>query len=149
MLRHNDGLGPPGARCQLAIHCHCRQGPLSSALPCSTTRTTPSSRGPFIDPTALLAAIPAIAFGACLLPLLLQRLGRRAAALAATTVMVSCLACVLPLAPAAFSGSTQLARLSWLPAYGLDLSLRLDGLGLLFCLLILGIGLLVVLYAAW
>jgi multicomponent K+:H+ antiporter subunit A len=35
------------------------------------------------------------------------------------------------------------------PPTGLDLSLRLDGLGLLFCLLILGIGLLVVLYAAW
>jgi multicomponent K+:H+ antiporter subunit A len=97
----------------------------------------------------LLAAIPASAFGACLLPLLLQRFGRRAAALAAAMVMMSCLACVLPLAPAAFTGSTQFARLSWLPAYGLDLSLRLDGLGLLFCLLILGIGLLVVLYAAW
>ncbi|MEF8705161.1 MAG: monovalent cation/H+ antiporter subunit A [Candidatus Accumulibacter sp. UW27] len=97
----------------------------------------------------MLAAIPASAFGACLLPLLLQRFGRRAAALAAAMVMMSCLACVLPLAPAAFTGSTQFARLSWLPAYGLDLSLRLDGLGLLFCLLILGIGLLVVLYAAW
>jgi multicomponent K+:H+ antiporter subunit A len=56
---------------------------------------------------------------------------------------------LLPLAPAAFAGDTQVARLAWLPAYGLDLSLRLDGLGLLFCLLILGIGLLVVLYAAW
>ena len=105
--------------------------------------------GPSLNPSLLLAAIPATAFGACLLPLLLQRFGRTAAAVGAATVMAACLALLLPLAPAALTGHTELARLSWLPAYGLDLSLRLDGLGLLFCLLICGIGLLVVLYAAW
>jgi multicomponent K+:H+ antiporter subunit A len=105
--------------------------------------------GPSLNPSLLLAAIPATAFGACLLPLLLQRFGRAAAAAGAATVMAACLALLLPLAPAAFTGHTELARLSWLPAYGLDISLRLDGLGLLFCLLICGIGLLVVLYAAW
>jgi multicomponent K+:H+ antiporter subunit A len=105
--------------------------------------------GPSLNPSLLLAAIPATAFGACLLPLLLQRFGRTAAAVGAATVMAACLALLLPLAPAAFAGHTELARFSWLPAYGLDISLRLDGLGLLFCLLICGIGLLVVLYAAW
>ncbi|HNG15893.1 proton-conducting transporter membrane subunit, partial [Accumulibacter sp.] len=97
----------------------------------------------------LLAAIPAIAFGACALPLLLQRLGRRAAALAAAGVMAACLGCVLGLAPAVLAGQSAFFRLRWLPAYGLDFSLRVDGLGLLFALLICAIGLLVVLYAAW
>ncbi|WP_300319327.1 monovalent cation/H+ antiporter subunit A [Accumulibacter sp.] len=95
----------------------------------------------------LLAAIPATAFGAFLLPLLLQRFGRGAAALAATAVIGSCLTLVTQLAPAVLAGNTLLAHLPWLPAYGLNLSLRMDGLGLLFALLICGIGLLVVLYA--
>ncbi|MCB1942449.1 MAG: monovalent cation/H+ antiporter subunit A, partial [Candidatus Accumulibacter sp.] len=95
----------------------------------------------------MLAAIPATAFGAFLLPLLLQRFGRGAAALAATAVIGSCLMLVTQLAPAVLAGNTLLAHLPWLPAYGLNLSLRMDGLGLLFALLICGIGLLVVLYA--
>jgi multicomponent K+:H+ antiporter subunit A len=102
-----------------------------------------------VNSSLLLAAIPATAFAAFSLPLLLQRYGRASAALAAAAVMAACLALLLPLLPAALAGHTQLAHLAWLPAYGLDLHLRLDGLGLLFCLLILGIGLLVVLYAAW
>ena len=36
---------------------------------------------------------------------------------------------------------------SWVPRAGLDLALRMDGLGVLFVLLILGIGLLVILYS--
>jgi multicomponent K+:H+ antiporter subunit A len=102
-----------------------------------------------VNSSTLLVAIPATAFGACALPLLLQRHGRAAAALAAALVMAACLVLLAPLAPAALAGHTELARLAWLPAYGLDFSLRLDGLGLLFCLLICGIGLLVVLYALW
>jgi multicomponent K+:H+ antiporter subunit A len=42
-----------------------------------------------------------------------------------------------------------IARWAWLPAAGLDLAFRLDGLGLLFAGLILGIGLLVILYARY
>ncbi len=102
-----------------------------------------------MNSSLLLAAIPATAFAAFPLPLLLQRYGRASAALAAASVMAACLALLLPLLPAALAGHTQLAQLAWLPAYGLDLNLRLDGLGLLFSLLILGIGLLVVLYATW
>ena len=102
-----------------------------------------------MNPTLLLAAILATAFAGLALPLLFQRHGRAAAALAAAAVMAGCLALLLVLAPAALAGHVQLAHFAWLPGYGLDLNLRLDGLGLLFCLLILGIGLLVVLYAAW
>ncbi len=102
-----------------------------------------------VNSSLLLAAIPATAFAAFPLPLLLQRYGRASAALAAAAVMATCLALLLLLAPATLAGSTELVQLAWLPDYGLDLSLRLDGLGLLFSLLICGIGLLVVLYAAY
>src|SRR5690606_17713716 len=48
-----------------------------------------------------------------------------------------------------FAGETEIQTLPWLPELGLNLSLRLDGLGFLFALLILGIGLLVILYARY
>jgi hypothetical protein len=63
-----------------------------------------------VNSNLLLLAIPGTAFAAFLLPLLLQRFGRVAAALAAAAVIGSCLALVLPLAPAVFAGETQLAR---------------------------------------
>jgi hypothetical protein len=54
------------------------------------------------------------------LPLLLQRHGWAAAAL----VMAAFLVLLVPLVPAALAGATELARLAWLPVYGLDFSLR-------------------------
>ena len=80
-----------------------------------------------MNSSLLLAAIPATAFATFSLPLLVQRCGRAAATLAAATVMATCRALLLPLAPAAFAGHSEVARLAWLPGYGLDLSLRLDG----------------------
>lgn len=46
------------------------------------------------------------------------------------------------------SGGTVRAAYEWIPSLGVDLSFRLDGLSLLFVLLITGIGVLVVLYAS-
>jgi len=77
------------------------------------------------------------------------RLGRSHAAWAAGAVTLLALAWLLPLIPTAFAGSTVLQRVGWLPSAGVDLVFRLDGLGLLFALLILGIGLLVILYARY
>ncbi|MGA7982356.1 MAG: monovalent cation/H+ antiporter subunit A, partial [Chromatiaceae bacterium] len=45
------------------------------------------------------------------------------------------------------AGQLVLWSQPWLPQAGLSLALRMDGLGFLFCLLVLGIGLLIVLYA--
>lgn len=45
------------------------------------------------------------------------------------------------------SGNILVQRIDWLPAHGIGFDFRLDGLGMLFALMILGIGLLVVLYA--
>ncbi|SFS09394.1 monovalent cation/H+ antiporter subunit A [Sphingomonas jatrophae] len=58
------------------------------------------------------------------------------------------LALLLTLAPAVLAGARPAVRIAWVPALGLDFSLWLDPLGLLFAGLILGIGLLVVIYAA-
>jgi multicomponent K+:H+ antiporter subunit A len=74
---------------------------------------------------------------------------RRAAAGLAGAVALAALALVLSLAPAVFGGQVPRWSVAWLPALGLDLGLRLDGLAWLFALLITGIGSLVVLYAAW
>jgi multicomponent K+:H+ antiporter subunit A len=83
----------------------------------------------------LLAGLPATA--------------RRSAALLAGAVALAALALMLGLAPAVFAGQVPRWSVAWLPALGLDLGLRLDGLAWLFAMLITGIGALVVLYAAW
>jgi multicomponent K+:H+ antiporter subunit A len=74
---------------------------------------------------------------------------RRATAAIAGAVALTVLALLLLQAPAVFGGATVLARAEWVPAIGLDASLRLDGLALMFALLISGIGVLIVLYAAF
>ena len=60
---------------------------------------------------------------------------RTAAALAATS-----LALILSQAPDVLAGATLVSGWSWIPAAGLNATFRLDGLALLFALLILGIG---------
>ena len=75
------------------------------------------------------------------------RRGRAAAAWSAGGVAVLALLLLWPALTAAFAGAVTVQRLAWIPAAGLDLAFRLDGLGLLFAAMILGIGLLVILYA--
>jgi multicomponent K+:H+ antiporter subunit A len=82
-------------------------------------------------------------------PLVMAARSRSAAAWLAAAVMAVALVAAASLAPHALAGKIVLVRLPWLPEWGLDLALRFDGLGLLFVLLILGIGLLIVLYAAY
>jgi len=48
-----------------------------------------------------------------------------------------------------FAGGVPRAAVDWIPALGLEFAMRLDGLSLLFVLLILGIGLLIILYARY
>jgi multicomponent K+:H+ antiporter subunit A len=99
------------------------------------------------DLSALLPLALAVAFGGVGLPLLAARAGRHMAAFACALVMVSALLLLIPLFPAALTGNAVIASHDWLPQYGLNLAFRFDGLGALFAALILGIGLLVVLYA--
>ena len=96
-----------------------------------------------------LLLILLLPFLASWLPVLAMRSGRNASAWSAGAVLAAALALVLSQSSRVFAGETLRATWQWLPQAGLDLSFRLDGLGFLFCLLILGIGLLVVLYAAY
>ncbi|MYL22681.1 monovalent cation/H+ antiporter subunit A [Vreelandella massiliensis] len=80
-------------------------------------------------------------------PALLGQRGR--AVCTRATAIAPALALLLTLGqiPALVDGETLRFSATWLPELGLDLALRLDGLTLLFNLLILGIGLLILLYA--
>ena len=93
---------------------------------------------------ALIAALP---FLGALLPGLMIRAGRDACAAMAGAVTALALLGIGLHAPAVLRGEVVATRIEWLPALGLDATFRLDGLGLLFAGLILGIGLLVILYA--
>ncbi len=94
----------------------------------------------------LLVAIPFL--GALLPPLLKTKLGRDPA-IAAGLVAVLALVCLFVLTPAPFRDETLLVRWEWVPMIGLELAFRFDGLGMLFAYLIIGIGLLVILYARY
>jgi multicomponent K+:H+ antiporter subunit A len=77
------------------------------------------------------------------------RFGRAGAAWGAAAATAAALACALPGAAGVLAGNAQRARWEWLPEAGLNLSLRMDALALLFVLLVLVIGLLVILYARY
>jgi multicomponent K+:H+ antiporter subunit A len=53
------------------------------------------------------------------------------------------------LVPAVQGGTVHRLRVDWLPALGVGFGLRMDGLAAVFAGLIVGIGLLIVLYARW
>ena len=73
--------------------------------------------------------------------------GRSAAALSAGAATLAAFIGLMLHAPAVLRGEVLTWRLDWLPAIGLNANFMLDGLGLLFGGLILGIGLLIILYA--
>lgn len=93
---------------------------------------------------ALIAALP---FLGALLPGLMIRAGRNACATATGAVTLLTLILLALQAPAVLRGEIVQTRIEWLPMLGLNATFFLDGLGLMFAGLILGIGLLIILYA--
>jgi multicomponent K+:H+ antiporter subunit A len=91
----------------------------------------------------LFAAIPIVVIA--------SRQSRGAAAWITAGAMALSLAMVVPLfVSSQGQGQTALiVRWDWLPEWGVSVALRLDGLTLLFAILVLGIGILVVLYATY
>ncbi|EPF71191.1 MULTISPECIES: monovalent cation/H+ antiporter subunit A [Acinetobacter] len=77
----------------------------------------------------------------------LKKFSRGVTALGAIGVSLSSLILLLTQAKDVFNGATIIQSWSWLPQLGIDLSFRLDALGLLFSLLITGIGTLIFIYA--
>lgn len=77
----------------------------------------------------------------------LKQFSRGVTALGAIGVSLSSFLLLLSQAPAIFDGAVITQTWPWLPQLGIDFSFRLDSLGLLFALLISGIGTLIYIYA--
>lgn len=97
----------------------------------------------------LLPIIVMLPFLASLLPLLVAKYPRTILATATSLAPAIGLTLLLSQTSAVFAGDVIRFNLPWLTQLGLNLSFRLDGLSYLFALLILGIGLLVILYARY
>jgi len=74
---------------------------------------------------------------------------RLASAWLAAIVTILAIILLLPSLEMVFAGETLIQTWSWIPAIGLEFAFRLDGLALLFAILILVIGLLVIIYARY
>jgi multicomponent K+:H+ antiporter subunit A len=68
---------------------------------------------------------------------------------AAALPTLAAFALVIAQGPRMFAGEVLTATWTWLPALGLDLTFRMDGFAWLFACLVLGIGLLILLYARY
>ncbi|MDP3536048.1 MAG: monovalent cation/H+ antiporter subunit A [Halomonas sp.] len=93
--------------------------------------------------------IPLLTLVGTLVPLLTVSRGRLFCTAATAIVPITALALLLSHLPILLDGGTVSQQLSWIPLLGLDLALRVDGLTLLFGLLILGIGSLIIIYAGY
>src|SRR5690554_4212101 len=82
-----------------------------------------------------------------LVPMVTAGRGRRLCSLATAVLPALALLLMLAQLPALSAGEALRFSVDWIPSLGLELAFRLDGLSLLFNLLIMGIGLLILLYA--
>ncbi|TCO71738.1 monovalent cation/H+ antiporter subunit A [Rhodovulum euryhalinum] len=97
--------------------------------------------------SSLLPIIAILPFLGALVPGLMIRAGRTACATFTAAPTILALVMLGVLAPDVMRGEVIEARIEWLPQLGLSASFFLDGLGLLFAGMILGMGLLITLYA--
>jgi len=97
-------------------------------------------------PLVYLVALPFIASA---LAALLPANARNAESTLAGLVALGCALQVAWLFPHIADGNVLRQQIAWLPALGINLIFRLDGFAWLFCMLVLGIGALVVLYARY
>lgn len=97
-------------------------------------------------PLTLLTLV-ALPFLAALAIALLRRTPRHVHSGIAAAASAAGLALLAGTAPAVISGAVPFASWVWVPALGLDFTLMVDPLGLMFAGLVLGIGLLVVIFA--
>lgn len=93
--------------------------------------------------------ITAILLIGVLIPIVTERFGRTVNTILTMLAPAIALVYIITLMPTVFAGDVVIEYLEWIPSIGLTLSMRLDGLALMFALLILGIGLLIILYARY
>ncbi|MFC4731417.1 monovalent cation/H+ antiporter subunit A [Salipiger abyssi] len=100
-----------------------------------------------VSGSGLLPVMVLLPFIGALVPGLMIRAGRNACATFTAVPTVLALVFLGVMAPGVLDGGTVTAKFDWLPALGLNANFMLDGLGLLFAGMILGMGLLITLYA--
>jgi multicomponent K+:H+ antiporter subunit A len=123
-----------------------RRLPHASGFGHTAALTLPSIRN---RAPAVLPALLILPFAAALILALLPRAGRIASALTLGLAALAALGLLGAMAPAVFDGEIVRWRAEWLPQLGLAFSLRLDGFAFMFALVVLAIGALIVLYAAY
>ncbi|SIO45119.1 multisubunit potassium/proton antiporter, PhaA subunit /multisubunit potassium/proton antiporter, PhaB subunit [Rhodovulum sp. ES.010] len=101
------------------------------------------------DPGTLLPIIALMPFLGALVPGLMIRAGRTACATFTAIPTILALVMLGLLVPGVMQGEVYRAEIEWLPQLGLSASFFLDGLGMLFAGMILGMGLLITLYARY
>jgi multicomponent K+:H+ antiporter subunit A len=99
------------------------------------------------DQGHFLFLISLLPFLGAVIPGIMIRAGRNACASFTAVPTVLALILLLILAPDVLRGEVITAEVMWLPQLGLSVSFFLDGLGLMFAAMILGVGLLITLYA--
>ena len=97
----------------------------------------------------MLVTVLALPFAGSLCALLFHANARNAEAWLAAAVAAAAVALTASVYPEMANGQVLRIDADWLPAYGLRFTLRMDGFAWIFCMLVAGIGLLVVLYARY
>ncbi|WP_062762929.1 monovalent cation/H+ antiporter subunit A [Falsirhodobacter sp. alg1] len=100
-------------------------------------------------PTSLLLLLLTFPFFGGVIVATMQRPSRNASAVVAGGVMAACALLVAVCWPVVASGDALRDYNAWLPRQGINLTLRLDGLAWIFAMMVMGIGLLVVIYARY
>lgn len=96
----------------------------------------------------MLLLLAAFAVVPLTLPWLVARIGSRAFFVAAIVPIVAFVHAAIQ-APAVFAGDSPTESFSWIPALGVDLSMKMDTLGWVMTLIVTGVGALVMLYCRW
>ncbi|MGP6089199.1 monovalent cation/H+ antiporter subunit A [Antarctobacter jejuensis] len=99
--------------------------------------------------SSLLPIIALLPFLGALVPGVMIRAGRTATATFTAVPTVLALIMLGTLAPGVMNGTVYTWSMPWLPQMGLEVAFFLDGLGLMFACMILGVGLLITLYARY
>lgn len=107
------------------------------------------SAGHSIESGDMLLLLLVLPFVASLIAALLPTNARNRESTLAGLVALGCALQTAWLFPQLANGNVLREEIAWLPALGLNLSLRMDGFAWLFCMMVLGIGALVVLYARY
>ncbi|QUJ76990.1 monovalent cation/H+ antiporter subunit A [Sulfitobacter albidus] len=93
-----------------------------------------------------LLLIVALPFLGALLPGLMNQAGRAACAGVTFTVTLAAFVGLMTNLPAVMAGEMVTFRADWIPSLGINFTLMLDALGFFFATLILGIGMLIIIY---